>query len=145
MVISKKNKRGWIRIVEALIAILLIAGFLILIINNPKNGQKDISAKVYVTENAILREIQLNFTYRDYILGIAETVEFENFDDNLKDHITSRVPNYLNCISKICDFYIDPVCDIVSSEENLYVRSVMIAADSTTYDPKLLKIFCWTQ
>ncbi len=132
---------------EAFIAILLIAGFLTLIISDYDNGEKDISAKVYSTENAILREVQLNSTYRTYILGIGETsIELEdgNFNANLRNHISSRVPMYLECTSKICDFGTDPVCDIDSLDENIYVRSIMIAADSTTYDPKLLKIFCWT-
>lgn len=140
-----ENRRGWIRIVEALIAILLIAGFLILILDNQENGQKNISEKVYLAEDSILREVQLNFTYRTYILGIGETsVEFENFEERLKNHVTARVPNYLNCTGKICDFGYDPVCDIDSLERNIYVRSVMIAANSTDYNPKLLKIFCWT-
>ena len=140
-----KNKRGWIRIVEAMVAILLISGFLILILDNQDNGQKDISKKVYLVENAILREVQLNQTYREYILGIEETsVEFNAFDTNLKTHIESRIPNYLNCTGKICDFDLDPVCNIDSLEENIYVQSVMIATDGTTYEPKLLKIFCWT-
>ena len=53
-----KNKRAWIRIVEALIAILLIMGFLILVLNNQAGESKNISSKVYSSENAILREIQ---------------------------------------------------------------------------------------
>jgi len=129
---------------EAFIAILLIAGFLTLIISDYDNGEKDISAKVYSAENAILREVQLNSTYRTYILERDTSIELDDFDPNLKDHIYSRVPMYLECTSKICDFGTDPVCDIDSLDENIYVRSIMIAADSTTYDPKLLKIFCWT-
>ena len=141
-----KNKRGWIRIVEAMVAILLIVGFLILVIDNPENGEKDISAKVYVAENAILREVQLNNTYRTYILGIGESVvEFDSFNVDLKNHIKSRTPSYLNCTGKLCDFATNPVCDIEYLEKNIYVRSIMIAANSTTYEPKLLKMFCWTQ
>ncbi len=140
-----ENRRGWIRIVEALVAILLIAGFLFLIINNQEKEVKDISSKVYATENAILREIQSNNVYRENILGIGETsVEFKDFNVDLKNHITSRVPEYLNCTAKICDFDYDPNCNIESSKKDIYVRSVMIAADLDAYNPKLLKIFCWT-
>jgi len=140
-----KNKRAWIRIVEALVAILLIAGFLTLLINSQEEGTKDISSKVYLTENAILREVQLNDTYRTYILGIDEnSVEFDGFNENLKEHINNRIPNYLNCTVKICDFSFDPACNIDSLKKDVYVRSVMITTDSTTYNPKLLKIFCWT-
>jgi len=139
-----ENRRGWIRIIEALIAILLIAGFLILIIDNQEKGVKDISSKVYITENAILKEIQSNSVYRTYIFTITESVEFEGFNVDLKNHITSRVPEYLNCVGKICDFDYDPNCNIDSLKKDIYVRSVMIATDLDTYNPKLLKIFCWT-
>jgi len=145
MATMKMNKKAWIRIVEALVAILLITGFLILVLDSQTKGDKDISAKVYVTENAILREIQSNNTYRTYILGIEETVEFAEFDSALKEHIISRVPEYLECSSKICDFDYDSACDIDSLEEEIYAKSVMIATDLDTYEPKLLKIFCWTQ
>ncbi|MCK5624933.1 hypothetical protein KAI04_03775 [Candidatus Pacearchaeota archaeon] len=142
--INKKNKRGWIRIVEALVAILLISGFLILVIDDFGDEKKDISNKVYVAENAILREIQLNSTYRNYILGIGETsVEFKDFNVYLKNHITSRVPTYLNCTGKLCDFSVNPVCDIDALEKDIYVKSVIIAANSTIYNSKILKIFCW--
>lgn len=140
-----KNKKAWIRIVEALIAILLIMGFLILILNSQAGESKSISSKVYSAENAILREIQLNSTYRTYILTINNFVEFDFFYPDLRTHITKRIPEYLECTSKICDFATDSVCDISSLEGNIYVRSVMIAGDSTTYEPKLLKMFCWTQ
>jgi hypothetical protein len=141
------NKKGWIRIIEALVAILLIAGFLSLIIVDTGNGEKDISSKAYSAENAILREVQLNSSYRNYILTVDDSIELEDpgFDEDLRDHISSRYPMYLECTSKICDLDTDPVCNIVSLDENIYVRSIIIAANQDDYDPKILKLFCWTQ
>ena len=139
-----KNKRAWIRIIEALVAILLIAGFLILILDNQKSESKDISSKIYASENAILREIQSNQTYREYILTITDSVELNDFNSNLKNHIIQRIPTYLNCTAKICDFGSNPICDMNLGEKNIYARSIMIATDSITYNPKLVKLFCWT-
>jgi len=145
MVNKMKNKRGWIRIVEALVAILLIAGFLVLILDSQTGEEKDISQRIYSSESAILREIQLNNTFRTYILGVGNTVvEFENFDPLLQSHINKRIPEYLSCKSKICDFATDSICDITSSEKNIYVKSIMIAGNFDTYSPKLIKLFCWT-
>ncbi len=138
-----KNRKAWIRIIEALVAILLMAGILLLIVQSQSSGEKDISSKVYVTENAILREIQSTSTYRNYVLSVANSEEFEDFDSSLKNHIINRIPEYLSCTGKICDFGFDSSCNIESSEEDVYVKSVMIAGNSTIYDPKLLKIFCW--
>lgn len=139
-----RNRRAWIRIVEALVAILLIAGFLMLILDVQAGDDKDISSRIYDSENAILREIQLNSTYRDYILTIPGSIEFDEFNYDLQNHIEKRIPEYLDCTAKICDFETDPVCDIEDLGKNVYVRSVMIAANTNIYEPKLLKIFCWT-
>ena len=110
-----------------------------LILANPSNGEKDISSKVYLAENSILREVQLNNTYRTYIMTIDDSVEFDEFDIYLKNHITNRSPEYLNCTGKICDFAYDPVCDIDSLEKNIYAKSIMIVGDSTKYEPKLFQ------
>ncbi|GAJ11607.1 unnamed protein product, partial [marine sediment metagenome] len=68
MIIKEKNKRGWIRIVEAFVAILLVTGVLLVIINKQYIGKDDISAKVYDVELSILREIQSDTALRDSIL-----------------------------------------------------------------------------
>ena len=61
-----KNKKGWIRILEALIAILLIIGFLVITID--KGGEKEeLSSRIYSVEKAMLKEIQINETFREYI------------------------------------------------------------------------------
>ncbi len=142
--INIKDKHGWIRIVEAMVAILLIAGFLTLIIENYPNGERDLTDKIYLTENIILREIELNSTYRNYVLSVDSSVDFENFNSNLKNQIINRTPEYLECEGKICDFEYDSACNINSVKEEIYARSILIAANSTKYEPKILKIFCWT-
>jgi len=136
-----KNKKGWIRIVEALVAILLIVGFLTLIIN--KGEQKsNLNSRIGLSENSILREIQINSTYRNYILGTSGTVEFEDLDSNLNAQIISRTPEYLNCVGQICEF--DNDCDYVeNSGKDIYGKSVFIGANSEVYSPKQLKLFCW--
>ena len=63
-----RNKRGWIRIVEAFIAVLLVAGILLFVINKGYIGRRDISQQVYDAQLAVLREIQLNDTLRTQIL-----------------------------------------------------------------------------
>jgi len=134
-----KNKHGWIRIVEALVAILLIIGFVLLIIEG-SSVKKDVSSRIYLTENAILTEIQLNSTFRDYILDVSVPLEFENFEQDLKNHITNRLPEYLECDAKICAA--SNVCINEILEEDVYVRSLMIAGDADVYNPKQLKLFC---
>lgn len=136
------GKKGWIRILEALIAILLIIGFLVITIDKG-DEKEELSSRIYSVEKAMLKEIQINETFREYILGTTGTIEFENFEQGLKNHITKRTPEYLNCTSKICAF--DNVCGYEDdSGKSIYARSVIITANLEVYSPKQIKLFCWT-
>ena len=99
------NKRGWIKIVEAFIAVLLITGVLLVIINKGYIGKQDISSKVRETLTAILREIQLDKDARTEVLGIVipddeNGVEINELNaPNTWSIITGRIPNYLQFIT----------------------------------------------
>ena len=143
-----KNKRAWIRIVEAFVAILLIIGVLLIVLNKGYIGKKDISAEVYNVEISILREIQLNDALRNDILNANPPVEWGDFKSEdlgvLKNKIISRLPNYLDCEAKICE--VEDICVISKDlEKDVYAQSVIITTTLETpeYNPRQLKLFCW--
>jgi len=81
-----KNKRGWIKIVEAFVAVLLIAGVVLIIIDKEYLKKEDISSEVYDTELKILKEIQLNNTLRENILTASPLpVNWDVFPQNVKN------------------------------------------------------------
>ena len=143
-----KNKKGWIKIVEAFVAVLLVTGVILISINQGYIGQKDISSEVYEMELSILREIELNDTLRNYILNVIELPanwDDESFPQEVKNKINARTPNYLDCEGKICE--IDDTCDIEKYfDKNIYAQSVTITTTLTQEQPKYrkLKLFCWT-
>jgi hypothetical protein len=74
MVITMKrvnNKKGWIQIVEAVVAVLLVATVLLITINKGYIGKSDMSESVYKTELSILREIQTNDNFRTEIVTLC--------------------------------------------------------------------------
>ena len=143
--IFPKNHRGWIRIVEAFVAILLVAGVLLIVINKGDLGKKDISLQIYKVEFSILREIQLNSELRNSVLEAGDSPikwDDENFPLNVKNKIVNRLPNYLNCEAKICE--IEDVCVLDTEfDKDIYVQSVIITTTLETYNPRQLKLFCW--
>ena len=62
-----KDKRGWIRVVEAVTAVLLILGAVLVILDKGYIAKTDISEEIYKIENSILMEIQLNDSMRNEI------------------------------------------------------------------------------
>jgi hypothetical protein len=89
---------------------------------------------------------------RDSILAVSDgnlPVEWGNFETNgltaVKTKITSGAPSYLECNAKLCK--INDVCSLSSAPagENIYVESIIISANSNTYNPRKLNLFCWSK
>mgnify|MGYP001591950721 CR=1 FL=1 len=134
-----KNKEGWIRVVEAFVAVLLITGVLLIVLNKGYIQKKDVSSDVYAVELAILQEIQINDTLRGYILN--SSVPVENGPSQVWTKMQGEIPSYLDCKSNLCN--LGEVCSVTfTQEKDVYVRSVIITSNNTTYDPRQLKLFC---
>lgn len=145
--IFPNSKRAWIKIVEAFIAILLITGVLLIVIDKGYIGTQDISSKVYNVQVSILRDIELNDDLRSEILGVQEPpIKWEDFESNdlnqVKNKINNRIPNYLTCEAKVCE--LDKICVLEKYvDKDVYAQPVAITANLTDYNPKQLKLFCW--
>jgi len=146
-----KNKKGWIRIVEASMAVLFITGVVLIVINQNRTEINDeISSNILTKEISVLREIQLNDSLRGDVLSVISLpIESDNpsFPANIKDKINSKISNSLTCISKICSITSDCVMDEKRSED-VYAESVIITTTTAqvgNYNPKKLKIFCWVK
>ena len=62
----------------------------------------------------------------------------------LQVKISERIPNYLVCEASLCE--LDKICSLESyPDKDVYSRNVAIAANSEIYNPRQLKIFCWTK
>ena len=138
-----KQKKGWIRIIEAFVTILLITGILLIVLNKGYISKNDNSQKIYENEQGILREIQLNNSLRQEILNMGVLpVEWNNFPENIKNKIISETPSYLNCEAKICGA--NEICVLSEiSNEDIYVQKTIITATLEKYNPRQLKLFCW--
>ncbi|HLA23105.1 MAG TPA: hypothetical protein VJZ93_01060 [Candidatus Nanoarchaeia archaeon] len=137
------NRRGWIRIVEAFLTILLIVGVVFIFIEKDyiKN---DSSETVYNKQQKILREIQLNSTLRSSITSIdagSLPLEFNSFPSNVRNMINSTIPSSLECTARICE--VEKPCNPQEfTEENIYAQSIIIAASLENYNPVKLNLFC---
>jgi hypothetical protein len=141
-----KSKRGWVRLIEVFIAILLLTGVLLVVINRSNSPEKNtLYNQMSNKELAILRDIELNDTMRAEILSILTLpLDWTSFNLNGLEDVKSRIiyltPTNLKCEAKICA--IDENCISELSGENVYARAVFISADLNTYSPRQLKLFC---
>ena len=141
-----ENKRGWIEIVEAFVAILLVVGVVLVVVNN-QTSNTDISDQVYKVQVSILREIELNDTMRADILNAGDVPinwDDSNFPSSVKNTIIERTPGYLNCTAKICD--IADACSMqINTNKNVYSQPVTISSTLQGVGYRKLNLFCITK
>jgi len=147
-----KNKKGFIRIFEAFVAILLITGVVLFVINKGYIGKEDASQRFYNVELSVLREIQLNNNLRQEILEIdVNQLPIENDDGSglfpfiVNQTIDNRIQGFgfLACKVKICE--LDRICTLQSFPlgKDVFAQSIAITSTLEIYQPRQLKMFCW--
>jgi len=139
-----KNKRGWIRIIEAFFAVILIMGVVLVVVSKEPSLDES-SKKIYSEVNSILQAAELNQSLRGYILGIENVylpMEWVDLDENLKNFIGGQTPNYLDCSAKICEINVRCTSD-QDTNADVYANSVGVYANKSVYSPKQLRLFCW--
>ena len=141
------NRRGWIEIIEASVAILLVVGVILVLINKGSIQKDDISSNIYESEVSILREIQTNDTLRQDILDVSTLPaawDSSLFPQDVKNRIVARTPNYLDCVGKIC--YMNETCSLGEvKEKDIYSHSVAIVSTLKGVAYRQLNLFCWTK
>ncbi|GBE20177.1 MAG TPA: hypothetical protein ENG87_04400 [Candidatus Pacearchaeota archaeon] len=143
-----KNKKAWIRIVEVFVAVSLIIGILLITLDREYVEKRDDSAGIYEQEISILKTIQLNNSLRNEILGANSLpLKWADFNSNglanVKNKTISETPNYLICEAEVCE--ISNICIFDKTiEKDVYAQSIMISSNMSEYNPKKLKLFCWT-
>jgi len=132
------NKKGWIKIVEAFVAILLIMGALIITIGKTNEGKEDVEKKVYEAQIILLHQILLNSEDKSQVLAGGSEAE-----EMIQYKIDTRKPKYLvECKVRICD--VEEECELASENsptgKDVFVQHII--TEDTTHSKKL-KLFCW--
>ena len=137
-----KDKKGWTRIIEAFIAVILIAITSLIILNQGSPFNSGASKKIYELENSILLEIRLNNTLRDEILNLEPLPN--DVPQKIQDFINSKIPSNVECQTRVCS--INSACSLSNPpSKNIYAKSIIISTNLTKYSPRQLRLFCWQE
>ncbi len=130
----KKDRKAWIRIVEAFLAILIIMGAVLIILSkeDTKVGITDI---VYEKQSQILKIITENEDLRSEILL--------NDNSGVNNQIAKMIPGSWNFSTSICD--INSVCPNSAGvyDEDVYVTESLVMSNLTYHSPKKIRFFVW--
>ena len=145
---KNKNKRGWVRLVEAFLSILLVGVILAIIVNQQNPQKNEISSTIFNYEVYMLRSVELNETLRGEILSVDESAlpvnwDSADFPSGVKNKITNLTMTGLSCEAQICRT--NETCNLEGEiGTSIYAQRTFIASTYQEYNPKQLKLFCWT-
>jgi len=132
---NKMNKHGWIRIVEAFIAIIIITSAFLIILQK-QTSDANIEDVVHEKQIEILNIISDDETLR------AEILEKDNSGTN--SFILKALPNNLDFATSICN--LNEICTGNNPiDKHVYVSERMITSNLTKYGPKKLRFFIWVK
>lgn len=130
----KFNKKGWIRITEAIFGIMLMFSIL-LIVNNEKTIQISESKQIVSLERDILDKISSNYTLRNATINGELSLISKFVNASLSDNYGYgvRICN----LTDSCEFASLPPVKEVYSEERI------IGSAIDKYEPKRIKLSVW--
>ena len=139
-----KQKKAWIRVVEAISAVLLITGVLLVVLN-----QREIEDKNPIfmkdLQISILREIQTTSALREQVFyQTYPSPGGEDLGSLINATIKKRLMSEISCGGKICEIN-DACIPNTEIQKDVYVESAFFSVDSISYKPRKLNLFCWIE
>lgn len=133
---KRMNKFGWLKVLEAVIAITLLIGVLLYIMSTSA-PVKDISAVANEKETYILDTISKDNVLRsDIVAGNNEKVNLT---------VAKMLPASWDFETRICN--LTDICNSISGrmpfDKDVYANEVVISSTDTKYSPKKLRLFIW--
>lgn len=134
----RSNKRGWIRITEAVVAILIMASVLIVLYTN-NAPQVSFSSYVSDLQIRILGDIADSSTLRNEVLASSEAGN----TTALVSFVGNSTPSNFNFAVRVCSLT-NSACPLgFSVNQEVFVEDRIISSNLTKYEPKMLRLFIW--
>jgi hypothetical protein len=148
------NKRAWVRILEATIAVMIISGVLLVVYSKQESRSMDSSDYFRNLHTKILSDISLNSDLRANVLYVSyEDLSDGNFSA-LNDFVNDSLLDMIGYSIRVCNLSdpsdackMDPVVYVSILDKDVYVDDVIISSQvsdgSSVYSPKKFRLFLW--
>lgn len=134
----RKEKKGWLKFTEAVVAIMIMSSVLIVLyVNN--TPEESYSGYVSDLQVRILMDIEDNDKLRDAVLTSSE----EEINPNLSVFFEEFVPKNFNYTLLVCNISNMYCNKRIETPFEVYVEDKIISSTINNYDPKLLRFYVW--
>ena len=142
-----KNKRGWLRVMEATIAILLVSGVM-LVMYSSQVSENDLTDEMYVIQRSVLEDISLRDDLRTEALKGNETFLNEFADSKIIDRFNQsvRICNLSKENGELqpCKLDDEIYIELTRDSYNIYTEEIIVSASfGEGYNPKKVVLSVW--
>ena len=131
---KKRDKKAWLRIVEAFIAIIIVLSTVLVIMSKNPPQSSASSEDVYNKQKQILDIIIKDDGMRESVL-INDTQTINNF-------ITNVISPARDFKIKICN--LNDICtEDTPDNKDVYVSEAIVTSTLNEYNPKKIRFFVW--
>ena len=138
-IIKMNNKKGWMRIMEATIAVMIVSGVMVSVYSSQSSRGAGSEEYYEGLQKDVMLDISSRSDLRNDVLS-GETANLIIFTDN-------NIPTSLDYFLKICP--LGEVCKmdenvfISTIDRNVYVEETIISSNVTEYNPSVFTFFIW--
>lgn len=139
---NKKNKKGWIMIVESVIAVMILFSFVFIAMAKQAQETRALQEKpnFYDVANTLAKKTQSNYAIRNKVFENPPDINGIKIDLQRE---TRKINARLNVSVNITG--IGGICSFALPEKEVYSASAIIASSLSEYDPKKICIFVWQE
>ncbi|MBT6689852.1 hypothetical protein HN903_00835 [archaeon] len=149
------KKRGWIRILEATIAVLIVSASMIVVYSqNPSSGQETEDV-VYDLQREVLSDIGMDSDLRLAALRVEEETSDDYNYIVLNDFVREKISDAFGYLLRVCDLDDPDFCKMdtyfykFTVDFDVFVEDVVVFSElgdgegEEVYSPKKVRLFFW--
>jgi hypothetical protein len=133
------NKRGWMRIMEATIAVMIVSGVMVSVYSSQSSSGGGAEEYYEGLQKEVILDISSRADLRNDVLD-GEMGELIIFTDN-------NIPTTSDYFLKICDLgevcKMDEEVFISTVDKDVYVEETVVSSTLEEYKPSIFKFFIW--
>jgi hypothetical protein len=144
-----KNKRGWITILEATIAVMLVSGVLVVVYIQQGSDDSSFEDYIFSLQKQILSDVSMRSDLRTLVLEENETA--------LNVFVDSKVPSAYRHSIKVCRLEsLSNFCKLNSTEvvetqgKDIFAEEIVVSSELNSTDPSKsqynatkVRLFIW--
>lgn len=138
----KMNKKGFLRTIEAVIAIIIVLGLILFLTPARISDVGEVPGTIEESQKVIVEEVSYNETFRSCILKDKDRscIGMDWPCSQMETFVRSNIPSGYDFNCEICDSSVSCVQNLkVPVDKTVYARDIFIAGEPS----RVFRVYIW--